>query len=131
MGKATIVIQELRDFVNKGNFVDLAVAFVMGVAFTAVVTTFNGRVVTPAVGLLFNVDGLDQWGTFAGGEGSVGAFVEALLNFVIIGLAMFVVVKTYNRFRAAEEPAAPPEGVALLREIRDELRAGRGGSTPT
>ena len=123
------MIQEFRDFIDKGNFVDLAVAFVMGVAFSAVVTALNERVITPAIGLLFDVDGLDQWGTFAGGEGSVGAFVEALLNFVIIGLAMFFVVKAYNRFREAEEPPTPPEDVELLREIRDELRVSRGGAT--
>jgi large conductance mechanosensitive channel len=125
------VIQEFRDFIDKGNFVDLAVAFVMGVAFTAVVTALNERVVTPAVGLLFNVDGLDQWGTFAGGEGSIGAFLEAMINFVIVGVAMFLVVRTYNRFRAAEEPPASAEDVELLREIRDELRASRGGTTTT
>jgi large conductance mechanosensitive channel len=115
--------------VSTAGFVDLAVTFVMGVAVTAVVTALNERVVTPAVGLLFNVDGLDQWGTFARGEGSSGAFIEALLNFVIVGLAMFLVVKTYNRFRDAEAPSAPPEDIELLREIRDEFRSGRGRTT--
>lgn len=52
---------------------------------------------------------------------------RASINFVVIGFAMFLVVKAYNRFRDTDEPSGPPEDIALLREIRDELRATRGG----
>jgi large conductance mechanosensitive channel len=57
--------------------------------------------------------------------GSVGAFIEAFLNFLIIAFVMFLVVRIYNRFREQEKPPGPPEEVVLLREIRDELRATR------
>lgn len=131
------MLREFRDFVNRGSFVDIAVAFVMGAAFGAVVTAFTERVVSPLVGLLFDLRGLERLGTFGAADpetgvpaGSVGAFVEASLNFLIVGFAMFLVVRVYNRFkaRAVEEPeaapAAAPEDVVLLREIRDLLQAG-------
>ena len=124
------MIREFRDFINKGNVVDVAVAFVMGVAFNAVVTAFTERIVMPLVALIVNLDGIEQFGVFTGdGSGSVGAFLQASINFVVIGFAMFVVVKAYNRFRDTDEPSGPPEDIALLREIRDELRATRGGPT--
>lgn len=78
-----------------------------------------------------------DWGTFgpqnADGQptGSVGAFVEALLNFLIVAFAMFLVVKAYNRLKAAtaepaaEEGVSDPEDITLLREIRDALIADR------
>ena len=122
------MIQEFRDFINKGNFVDLAVAFVMGVAFSAVVTAFTDRIVMPLVAMIVSLDGIEQLGQF-GDNGSVGAFLQAFINFLIIGFVMFLVVKAYNRFRDTDEPSGPPEDVALLREIRDELRATRGGPT--
>lgn len=116
------MLREFRDFINKGNFVDLAVAFVMGAAFTTVVTVFTERVVGPVIGMIVRLDGLENWGTFADGAGSVGAFLQALINFVIVGFVMFLVVRSYNRFRDTDEPSGPAEDIALLREIRDELR---------
>lgn len=130
------MIQEFKDFVNKGNFVDLAVAFVMGVAFAAVIAAFTDRIVMPLVALVVQLDGIEQLGTF-GENGSVGAFLAAFINFLIIGLAMFLVVKAYNRVREPAADAGPSEDVVLLREIRDELQArGRsgtdvGGAPPT
>lgn len=124
--------REFRAFINKGNFVDIAVAFVMGAAFGAVTTAFTDRIVSPLVGLIVRVPSLADWLTFGEPDpqtgvrpGSVGAFVEALLNFVIIAFAMFLVVKVYNRFRETDEPSGPPEDITLLREIRDELRGSR------
>jgi large conductance mechanosensitive channel len=119
------VIQEFKDFINKGSFVDIAVGFVMGAAFTSVVTAFVDRLINPLIGLVFDVQDLEAVGTF-GENGSVGAVIGALINFVIIGLVLFFVVKAYNRMRAKEEEeesAAPTEEVVLLTEIRDALTA--------
>jgi large conductance mechanosensitive channel len=128
------VIREFRDFVNKGNFVDIAVAFVIGVAFGSVVTALTERLVSPLIGMIVTLPSLERIGQFGPEDpatgvptGSVGAFIEAFINFVIIAFVMFLVVKAYNHFRDAEEPAGPPEDIALLREIRDELRASRSG----
>jgi large conductance mechanosensitive channel len=117
------VIQEFKDFINKGNMVELAVAFVMGVAFASVIGAFTDRIVSPLIGMIFNVDNLDGVGTFANGAGSVGAFIGAFINFVIVAFVMFLVVKAYNNMKppVEEAPAEDPEDVKLLREIRDSL----------
>ena len=126
------MLREFRDFVNKGNFVDIAVAFVIGVAFGSVVTVLTERIVSPLIGMIVRIPSLEGIGVFGPPDeatgmpaGSVGAFVEAFLNFLIIAFVMFLVVRIYNRFREQEKPPGPPEEVVLLREIRDELRATR------
>lgn len=123
------MIKEFRDFINQGNIIDLAVAFVMGVAFTAVVNTLVERIINPAIGLVFDVGNLDAIGTFGDG-GSFGAFIGAIINFVLVGLALFFVIKAYNRMKASEDteeeaPEEPSEQVALLTEIRDALTSGQ------
>lgn len=102
----------------------------MGVAFAQVVGAFTNRIVSPLIGLIFDLDALAGVWTFgdAIGEdgfpiGSVGAFIEALLNFLIVALVMFFVVRAYNKMQTAseEEEAGPAEDVVLLTEIRDAL----------
>ncbi len=125
------MLQEFKDFINKGNFVDIAVAFVIGAAFATVVGTFTARVVSPLIGMIFDLSGLQSVWTFGPVDpetgvptGSVGAFIEAALNFVIVGFVMFLVVKAYNKSKDPEpepEPEADPEDIVLLREIRDSL----------
>lgn len=132
------MIKEFRDFINRGNVIDLAVAFVLGVAFKEVVDAVVGRVVMPLIGVLFGEPNFDRIGQFACGEvtneagqvvtecaGSVGAIITATVNFLLIALAMFLIVKAYNSFKAEQEPEDPvaeAEEVVLLREIRDSLR---------
>lgn len=129
------MIREFRDFVNRGNFVEIAVAFVIGVAFGTVIETFTARIVTPLIGMLVQVS-LAEFATFGPTDpdtgqpsGSVGAFIEALANFLIVAFVMFLVVKAYNSFKArtaapeAEQDAvSESEELVLLREIRDALR---------
>ena len=124
------MIKEFKDFINRGNLVDIAVGFVMGVAFASVITSLVDKIVNPLIGLLFNVSSLDTWAMFGKIDeatglkaGSVGAFIGALINFVIIAFVMFLVVRAYNRMKTKEEaaPAEPPEEVQLLRQIRDSL----------
>jgi len=117
----------------KGNLVEIAVAFVMGAAFSRVVDAFTDRIVSPLIAKIFGLPDLTQLWTF--GEvvnglstGSVGAFLAVLLDFIIVGFVMFLVVKAYDKSQAAkaeapvEEPAAPAEDMPLLTEIRDSLR---------
>lgn len=114
------MIQEFRDFINRGNLAEIAVAFVMGVAFAAVITSLTEDIVNPIIGKILSVDGLADWAP--GGIG-LGAFLVAMINFVIVGFVMFLIVKAYNRMQEAEEaaPAAPTEEVVLLTQIRDNL----------
>lgn len=126
---------EFREFVSRGNLVEIAVAFVMGAAFTGVVNALTGRVVSPLIGMIADVSALEQVGTFGPVDpatgvprGSVGAFLAAVINFLIVAAVMFAVVRAYNALRRPEEPgepASPPEDVALLAEIRDLLRRDR------
>ena len=123
------MVQEFRDFIQRGNLVEFAVAFVMGIAFAAVIGAFVDRIVNPLIAMIFSLDGLDNMGTFGDGVGadgvplgSVGAFVGAVINFLIVGLVMFLVVKAYNKMQAAaDEEEAGPSEVDLLTEIRDNL----------
>jgi len=132
------VIAEFKEFISRGNMVDLAVAFVLGVAFQSVISTLTGRVLTPLIAMLFGEPNFDTLLTFGAIDpetgipaGSVGAVLTALLNFVLVALALFLVVKAYNRLQrarareaaAAPEPEADPEDLVVLREIRDALTA--------
>jgi len=125
------VLKEFKEFISKGSLVDIAVGFVMGFAFASVVSAFVGRIVNPLIGMIFNVSSLDSSLTFGTIDeatglpaGSVGAFLGALLNFVIVGFVMFMVVRAYNKMKAAEEeaPAEPGDDIVLLTEIRDSLK---------
>jgi large conductance mechanosensitive channel len=114
------MIQEFKEFINRGNLVDIAVAFVMGVAFAAVINSLTNDIVNPIIAKIFNVDDLANWVVE---DIRIGAFLVALINFLIVAFVMFLVVKAYNRMRRAEEATEEPsEEVVLLRDIRDGLR---------
>jgi large conductance mechanosensitive channel len=122
------MIKEFREFVTKGNLVTLAVGFIMGVAFAAVVTSLVENVIMPIVAIPFGEPNFDSlvWEV----NGSViawGAFVTALVVFLLTALAVFLfIVKPYTALEArlksddGEETAGPTE-VELLAEIRDQL----------
>lgn len=116
-----------KDFVMRGNLVEIAVAFIIATAFATVVTAFTA-VILALVGKIFGNPNFDS---FQPGDIPVGAFITALVAFVILALIVyFFVVKPYE---SAKERYASPveeevaEEIELLREIRDSLRA-RGGS---
>lgn len=140
------MIQEFREFINRGNVIDLAVAFVLGVAFKPIIDALVDRVLMPVIGLLVGQPNFDTVGTFAcedvpasgaaegliitGGQqcaGSIGAVLTATVSFLLVAMALFFVVKAYNRMQRDDvdepEPEADPEDVVLLREIRDSLAA--------
>ena len=120
-------VKEFKDFINKGNVVDLAVAVVIGAAFAAVIASFVGDVLTPIIGAIFGQSDFSNL-TIDIGDGEIfyGAFLNAVITFVTIAFSVFLVVKAYNRFKKppVEEVAAVTE-VELLTEIRDALVNGR------
>ena len=131
------IVQEFRDFINRGNVVDISVAFVMGAAFKTVVDSFAGSADQPGIlgGLIGAVFGGNQpdfskkYVTVNGSHIELGKFATAGLNFLLVAIALFVVVKFYNRFRDRDDGAKSGESATtneLLTEIRDELRRGRG-----
>jgi large conductance mechanosensitive channel len=113
------LLKEFRDFINRGNLIDLAVAFVLGVAFAGVITSLTEGIITPLIGRIFQVDGLQTY--VVAGDIEIGRFLAALLNFVLVAFVMFLVVKAYNRMKRPAEAAPDPADIVLLREIRDAL----------
>jgi large conductance mechanosensitive channel len=127
------VIAEFKEFINRGSFIDLAVGFVMGVAVTGVVNAVVDRLLMPLIAMIFGQPDFDAIGTFGAVDpetgmqtGSLGAVLTALVNFLLIAFALFLIIKAYNRMQRKQpdepEPEADPDDVVLLREIRDSLR---------
>jgi large conductance mechanosensitive channel len=125
------MLKEFRDFILRGNVLDLAVAVVIGAAFTAIVNSFVGDIIMPIIGVL--IGGIDFSSlsiTIGSAVISYGNFLQALINFVLIGLTLFLLIKAINKLQKpqakpeAETPPAPvtPEDIVLLREIRDLLK---------
>jgi large conductance mechanosensitive channel len=115
------LLKEFRDFINRGNLIDLAVAFVLGIAFAGVITSLTEGIVTPLIGRIFQIDNLQTY--VIGGDIEIGRFLAAILNFVLVAFVMFLVVKAYNRMKKPAEAAADPAEIVLLREIRDALQS--------
>ena len=125
---------EFKAFAMRGNVVDLAVGVVIGAAFGKIVTSLVDQVIMPPIGLLIGGVDFSAWkwiikAADAAGKGEVaiqfGAFLNTLIQFVIVAFAIFLVVKVMNRVVRKEEaaPAAPPPEVQLLTEIRDLLKS--------
>ena len=123
------MIKELKDFLFKGNVLDLAVAVVMGAAFNAIITSLVGDIITPLilnpVVKAANVENLSKlsWNGIA-----YGSFLSAVINFLVIGTVLFFVVKAAEKAQnfekkeeAVEEEAPAPTQEELLAEIRDLL----------
>ncbi len=127
------MLKEFRDFIARGNVIDLAVAVILGVAFGAIVTSLVNDIIMPLIGIVIGgvsfTSLMVQVGT---AQVKYGNFIQALVNFLIIAFVIFLIVRSINklqeRFQKPAAPAAPPpppEDVLLLREIRDLLREQR------
>jgi len=122
------MIKEFREFIIKGNVLDLAVAVIIGGAFGAIISSLVADIITPIIGLIMG--GVDFAGlAFTVGEASIGYgnFIQAIINFLIIAFVLFLIVRAANAAKKEEEaaPAAPPEPTneeKLLAEIRDLLK---------
>jgi large conductance mechanosensitive channel len=135
------VFQEFKKFAMRGNVLDLAVGVIIGASFTGIITSLVGDVINPVIGLLLG--GLDfsnffmtlkgpETATLAAAKtaGAVtlnyGNFINAMINFLIVALVLFLFVRQINKMttpKAPEAPPATPEDVLLLREIRDSLKS--------
>lgn len=134
------MLKEFRDFIARGNVMDMAVGIIIGAAFTAIVTSLVEDLITPFISLF--TGGIDFSGLgFRLGEGdyaatfAYGNFITAVIRFLIIAWVVFLLVKLVNRVKDAaigaepRGPEAPPEPsqTELLIEIRDALRAQKAG----
>jgi len=121
-------VEEFKAFAMKGNVIDLAVAVVIGAAFGKIVSSLVDNIITPIIGLIMggvNFSGLAY--TVGDAELTYGVFIQSILDFAIVALVIFMVIKGINKLKKPEEPveekpAEPSEEVKLLREIRDGLR---------
>jgi len=138
------MLSEFKEFIAKGNVMDLAVGVIIGGAFALITASLVGDVLMPIVGAIFG--GLDFSNYFVGLSESVtaasleeakkqgavlayGSFITAIINFIIIAFIIFMLVRYVNKVKAGMEepeepaaPAAPPADIVLLTEIRDALR---------
>ncbi len=120
-------LKEFKEFIAKGNVLDMAVGVVVGSAFTAIVTSVVENLLTPIIGLFIPDTTFANW---APGGFGIGAVINAIITFLITAFVVFVIVKAVNKFKKPkeEEPAADPEPseeVVLLREILEELKKNK------
>src|SRR5262249_1207946 len=128
--------REFKDFVMRGNVLDLAVGVVIGAAFGKIVSSLVGDLLMPPIGLVLGGVDFSQIGwvlkSAVGDKPAVvlgiGKFIQTILDFLIIAFVIFLVVKAVNRMKREEPPpapAGPSPTERLLTEIRDVLRQGR------
>ena len=136
--------QEFRAFISRGNVIDLAVGVIIGAAFTAIVTSLVNDIIMPPIGVVLGgIDFSNFFVNLSGGDYAslkaaqdagaatinYGLFVNAVIKFLIVAFAIFIVVKQVNRLQAMGKkpeapaaPPAPPRSEVLLAEIRDLLK---------
>ena len=141
------MLQEFKEFIKRGNVIDLAIAVIIGGAFGAIVKSLVNDIIMPPIGLLLgNVNFSDLFINLSGGQYdslvaaqdagaatiNYGLFINTIINFLIIAFVIFLVVRAINKMQQEEEipaaPPAPPEPSAeekLLTEIRDLLKQQR------
>ncbi len=137
------MLKEFREFISRGNVIDMAVGIIMGAAFTAIVSSMVGDLIMPLIGVATSgVDFADKFialngETYASLKAAkdagapvmtYGLFLNAVINFIIVSFAIFMLVKGVNKLkRQSEQPGAkdappPPQDIVLLTEIRDLLK---------
>ncbi len=121
------LLNEFKEFINRGNIIELAVAFILGLKIKDVVDSLVNAIVMPIVGAIAGKPSFDDL-TLKIGKGvvSYGLFINAVLNFLIVAAAVFALVKVYEGLRGrvrkpGEEAAPEPDEKQLLTEIRDLL----------
>lgn len=118
-------LQEFKSFAMKGNVLDMAIGIIIGSAFGKIVASLVGDVIMPIIGILLKgVDFAELSVGLLGAQIKYGTFLQAALDFLVIALVIFVLVKQANKLRKPAPAEAPttPEDIVLLREIRDALR---------
>lgn len=127
------LLKEFGDFIKRGNVLDLAVAVVIGGAFTGIVTSLIEYIINPLIGMICGGINLKTSLIVSVGDATFcfGAVIQAIIEFLLIALAVFFIVKIINKLmslkkkKEEEAPAAKPADVVLLEEIRDLLKKNK------
>jgi len=120
------MLKEFKEFAMKGNIVDLAVAVIIGGAFGKIVTALTSTIVMPIISLVIGKGGVTDM-SFSIGKTifPIGIFLQSVIDFILIALVLFMIIKAMNSLKKKEPAPAPPatpEDIILLREIRDALK---------
>ncbi len=119
------MLKEFKDFAMKGNVVDLAIAVIIGGAFGNIVNSLIEDIITPILlKPALEAAGAANIESWAPGGMLLGKFISAIISFIVIAFVLFLIIKGMNAASKKKEdaPAAPPEDIVLLREIRDALK---------
>ena len=126
------MIKEFKEFISKGNVMDMAVGIIIGGAFTAIVNSLVESILMPIIGALSGgLSVADMSVTVGNAAIGYGAFIQAIIDFLLIALVLFSIIKALNKAKAVvapeeepapEEPEEVPADIALLTEIRDLLK---------
>ena len=119
------MLKEFKKFIARGNVMDLAVGVIVGAAFSAIVTSLVDNILMPIIGVLTGGVNFSTGLTIKVGEAVInyGAFLQSVIDFLIIAFCIFIIVKIVNKIIGKEEkPAAKAADVVLLEEIRDLLK---------
>lgn len=126
------MIKEFKDFIMRGNVMDLAVAVIIGAAFTAIVNSLVNDIIMPIIGAIIGgVDFTSLAITVGNATIAYGNFIQAIISFLLIALVLFLLIRAMNKMSRKKEvaPPPPPPGPTteekLLTEIRDLLRERR------
>jgi large conductance mechanosensitive channel len=116
------MVSEFKEFINRGNLVELSIAFVLALFFAPIVTSIVNGVVLNLIAAIFGQPDFSSIVIDVGdSQLLIGDVLTAILNFLIVAFVCFLIIKAYNNFKD-EDPEAGPSEVDLLTEIRDELR---------
>ncbi|GEK28385.1 large-conductance mechanosensitive channel protein MscL [Furfurilactobacillus siliginis] len=121
--------KEFKEFISRGNVIDLAVGVIIGSAFTAIVKSLVSTLINPLLGIFTGSIDFSSWVVKIGSANfRFGSFINAVINFLIIAFVVFLLVKAINRIMPAKKEITPAESTTdhLLAEIRDELRQQNG-----
>ena len=126
------MIKEFKEFISKGNVMDMAVGIIIGGAFTAIVNALVESILMPIIGVIRGGKSVADMSVMVGNAAiGYGAFIQAIIDFLLIAWLLFVIIKALNKAKAkleaekAEAPAEPeptPADIELLTEIRDLLK---------
>lgn len=134
MDKKKGFIAEFKQFISRGNVLDLAVGLIIGSAFTAIVTSLVEDLLTPIIGIILKKAGIEKFADWAPGGFGIGSFINAIVSFLLISFTVFLLVKAVNKAQELgrkktdepeEEKAPPVTDISLLTEIRDLLLEAR------
>ena len=121
--------EEFKEFLNKGDFVTIAIGLVMALYFQKIVDSLLNGVINPIIAAIFGKPDLNDIGFDIGDARiSIGLVFNAIISFVVVGFLLFLILKAYTRMRATNDAPEVDTELTVLREIRDKLQRGRPAS---